>query len=100
MEEALKSLNIGAKVLFRCSIEMCGIVLQKVEAAKSLAGDILTTKSGRIQTEYIGRRKTKVTLHGVPLFISENHLRFFFSRFGEEADVLAVKDKAGMSGEI
>lgn len=58
MEEALKSLNIGDKVLVRCCIEMCGLVVKKVEAAKSLAGDILTTKSVRMQTEYMGRRQT------------------------------------------
>lgn len=82
MEETLKSLNTGAKVYVRCSIAIWGIVLQKAEAAKSLAGDILTTKSVRIQTEYMRRRKTKVPLHRIPLFIPEDHLGFFFSRSG------------------
>lgn len=76
-------------------------MLQTPDAAKSLAGNILTTKSVRFQTEYIGRRKSKVTLHGVPLFISEGHLGVFFSKFGEVADVSMVNGKTGnTTGDI
>lgn len=78
MEEALKSLNITAKVLARRSNAMWDILFPTEEAAKSLAGNILITKSVRLQSEYMGRRKIKATLHGVPLFISEYHLRYFF----------------------
>lgn len=53
MEEALKSLNIGDKVLALQSNARWDILLQTEEAAKSLAGSILTTKSLRLQTEYM-----------------------------------------------
>lgn len=39
----------------------------------------------------MGTRKAKVNLHRVPLFISEDHLGFIFSKFG---DVSSIKSKA------
>lgn len=94
MEKALKSINIGTKILARRSNE---ILLQTEDAEKPLGGNIITTKSVRLQTEYMGRRKTKVILHEVPLFISEAHLGFFYSKFGEVADVSAVKVRTGIA---
>lgn len=44
------------------------------ELAKELAGTILTTKLVGIQTEYMGTLKTKITLPGVPMDISEDPL--------------------------
>lgn len=97
MEEALKSLNIEAKVLARRSNAMWDILLATKDSAKALAGNILTTKSVRLQTEYLGTRKTRVTLHGVPLFIMEDHLGFSFLKFGQINDVSAVKKQCGNS---
>lgn len=51
----------------------------------------------RLQTEYMSITKTKVTFHGVPLYITENHLGFFFAKFGEVAGVSSVKSKAGIA---
>lgn len=62
--EAKKSLNIGSKVLVRRSNVMWDILLQDV--AKSLAGSILTAKSVRLQTEYMGTRKTRIRYTGCP----------------------------------
>lgn len=68
MKEALKNLQISAKILARCSNAMWDIVLVTEDAAKSLADCILTTKTVRLQTEYSGMRKSKVTLHRVYLY--------------------------------
>lgn len=73
MEEALKNLNIGSKILIRRSRTMRDIVLVIENAAKALAGSIMTTKSVRLQTEYLRTRKTKGILHEVPLYISGDH---------------------------
>lgn len=54
MEEALKALNISAKVLARRSNACWDILLAIEEAAKALAGCTLTTKNMRLQTEYMG----------------------------------------------
>lgn len=39
-------------------------------------------------------RKTRVMLHGVPLYISKDNVGFFYSKFGEVADMSTVKRKA------
>lgn len=48
---------------------MWDILLATEDAVKALSGSILTTKFVRLQTDYLGMRKTKVTLHGVQLYI-------------------------------
>lgn len=94
MEEAIKRLNIAVKILVRRSRAMWDILLASDDTAKSLVGNIMTTKSVRLQTEYLGTRKTKVILHGVHLYILLDHLGFFFSKFGKVA-----RDKAGIAAE-
>lgn len=75
MEETLRIFNISAKVLLvRRSNAMWDILLPTEDAAaKSLAWDIFTTKSLRLQT---GCREMKVALNGAPLYITEGHLGF------------------------
>lgn len=82
MEEALKSLNTGAKVLARNNNATWDIQLQTEDAANSLADSILMTKMVRLQTEYMGARKGKVTLHGVLFNIYEDHLGFSSHNLG------------------
>lgn len=43
----------------------------------TLTESILTTKILRLQTEYMDTRKTRITLHGVPMYNPENHLEDF-----------------------
>lgn len=80
---------------------MWGILLATEDAALALAlalalaGSILTAKLVKLQAEYLGTRKTKMTLHGVPLYISDNYLGFFFAKFGEVSSVSSIKSKAG-----
>lgn len=70
------------------------------DVVKSLAGNILTAKPDRLQTEYRkATRKTKFTLYGVLLYITKDHLRFFFAKIKEVSDVLSIKSKAGISTE-
>lgn len=59
MEEGMKALNIAAKVLAWRSNAMWSILLAIGEAAKALAGNVLTTKSLRLLSVYIGTRKTR-----------------------------------------
>lgn len=51
---------------------MWDIILTSEEEAKALAGSILTIKLVRIHTEYIGTRRTKITLYGMPMDVEEN----------------------------
>lgn len=90
-------LSILAKVLARRNNAMWDILLQIEDVAKALDGSILTTKPVRLETECMDTRKTKVTLHKVPLCISEDHLGLFFAKSGAVADLSAVKSKAGFA---
>lgn len=50
---------------------------ETVEEAKMLAGSTLTTKSVSLQTEYMATRRTKITVHGVPVDISGGRMGAF-----------------------
>lgn len=94
MEEALKSFQIVPKVLAKRSNVIWDILLVNVEEAKRLARSVLTTKTVRLQTEYMGTRCTKITLHGFSMDITEERLGAFFSQFGQ---VAAVAGETGIA---
>lgn len=62
-----------------------------------MAGSILTNKNQRLQTEYMGSHKTKITVHGVPVDISEDRMGAFFSKFGKVEEVKALLGKPGIA---
>lgn len=62
MEETLKSLNI----MTRRTNDMWDVLLAS-EEAKTLTRNIFTTKSVRMKDKYMGIRRTKITLHGMPM---------------------------------
>lgn len=102
MEEALTCLNIITKMLARRSNPMWDILLTSEEEAKTLAGCILTTKSVRTQTEYMGAERTKITLHGMPMDIEEEDLvGAFFTEYGQVEEITVVRSKTGIAtGDI
>lgn len=96
MEEALKSLNITAKILARRTRALWDLLMASEEEARKLAGTVLTSKILWLQTEYMGTRRTNVTVHGVPIDISEDHLGAFFAQYGKIEKVATVMSKAGI----
>lgn len=56
---------------------------------QSCLQEILTTKSLRLQTEYMGR----VTLPGDPIHITEEHLSDFFTSYGRAGNVTHLLSK-------
>lgn len=63
--------------------------------AKQL-GSILTTKNLRLQTEYMGTRRIKITVLRVPVDISEDR-RGAFSKFSKVEEVMALLGKPGIA---
>lgn len=61
----LKSLQITPIVLTKRSKSMWDSLLANEDEAKTLAGSILKTKSMRLQTEYMGTWRSRVSLNGV-----------------------------------
>lgn len=96
MEEALKVLNIHPKILARRSNALWDLLLASEEQAKTLAGSVLFTKSIRLQTEYMGTCRTRVTIHGVPVDITTNRMGSFFTKYGEVNEVKALSSKSGI----
>lgn len=64
--------------------------------AKELAGNILTTKSIQLQTEYMGTRRMIITVYGVPLDITVDHVKAFFANFGQVRDIIHILSKVGV----
>lgn len=94
MEEALKALNIGAKVFALISNAIWNILLVTEKAAKPLPGGC--SRHQDIQTaEYMGTRKTWITLYWVPMYITEEYLGAFFSDYGPMEGVFPIRSKAG-----
>lgn len=93
MEEALKCLKIVPKILCKRSNAMWDILLASEEETKQLSGSILRTKTLRLQTEYMGTRRTRVTLHGVSMDIKEDHVGDFFALYGQVEEVARILSK-------
>lgn len=78
MEEAINALNIGAKLLARRSNVMMDILLATEKVARNIRLRCSHYQDIHLQTEYIGTRETRITLHEVPMYINEDHLTAFF----------------------
>lgn len=70
---------------------MWDIVLANVEDAKKLAGSVLTTKTVRLQTDYMVSM-----LHGVHMDVTRGELDGFLLPFGQVAEVAVVAGKNGI----
>lgn len=78
MEESLKALNITPCILARRSRALWDLLMKSEQEVKDLGGSVLTSKTLRLQIEYMGTRRTNVTVHGVPIDITEDRLGAFF----------------------
>lgn len=65
MNEALNCLQVFSKILTRGSSVMWDIQLVNEEEVKKLTVNVQITMSVRLQTEYMGTGRIKVTLHGI-----------------------------------
>lgn len=70
------------------------ILLASEEEIKELARSLLISKSVRIQTEYMGTLRTRMTVYAVPVDITENRLGAYFSNFGLVEAVSPIMSKA------
>lgn len=74
----------------RRSRALCDLLMKSKQEAKDLAGSVLTSKTLRLQTVYMGTRRTNVTVHGVPIDISEDRLGAFFALYGKVEKVTGI----------
>lgn len=75
-------LTTDVKILAKSTNAMWDILLATEEEAKPLPGNVLIAKARQLHTEYMGMRRTRITIHGVPLGISEDHWELYLPYTG------------------
>lgn len=54
------------------------------------------TNALRLQTEYMGTRRSGFTIHGVPMDINEDRLGGFFAFYVQVEEVVRILNKSGV----
>ena len=93
-EDQLKAAGIPAKHYCRRSFATWDVLLPSEELVTKLAGENITSKYFRIQPEYLGRRRIKITVCNVPIQLNEEVLAAYLSNYGE-IDVTKAKSNNG-----
>ena len=73
----MKSLNIPSKMFTWKGFATWDVLMDTAEEAEKLWKGDLHTKFLHLQPDYLGKRKTVVTVHNVPLDIFPDHLGAF-----------------------
>ena len=81
-EELLRAADIPAKYYCRRSFATWDVLLPSEEQAAKLAGGNITSKYFRLQPEYMGRRRIKITVCNVPIALNEEVLAAYLIKYG------------------
>ena len=94
-EDLLKSANIPGKYFCRRSFATRDVLLPSEEVAKKLAGGNITTRFFRLQPEYRGKRRIKVTVCNVSMQLSGDVLAAYLNIYGGVEQVSQVRSTRG-----
>ena len=94
-EDLLKSANIPGKYFCRRSFATWDVLLPSEEVAKKLAGGNITTRFFRLQPEYRGKRRIKVTVCNVSMQLSGDVLAAYLSIYGGVEQVSQITSTRG-----
>ena len=94
-EDLLKTANIPGKYFCRRSFATWDVLLPSEEVAKSLAGGNITTRFFRLQPEYQGKRRIRVTVCNVSMQLSGDVLAAYLSIYGGVEQVTQVTSTRG-----
>ena len=94
-EELLMVAGIPAKYYCRRSFATWDVLLPSEELVSKLAGDNVTSKYFRLQPEYLGRRRIKITVCNVPIQLNEEVLAAFLSTYWDIEEVTKAKSPNG-----
>ena len=90
-EELLKTASIPAKYYCRRSFATWDVLLPSEELATKLVGENVTSKYFRLQPEYLGRRRIKITVGNVLIQLNEEVQAAFLSTYGDIEEVTKAK---------
>ena len=96
MEQQVRSCGVPALSVTRRGYGLWDVLMAtEEEAAKVWAGDH-TTQLYRLQPEYMGKRRTTITIHNVPHEATEREIGAFFSFYGDVEEVCQHVGKTGL----
>ena len=91
----LRAAGIQAKYFCRRSFATWDVLLPSEELAVKLASNTITSKHFRLQPEYMGRRRIKVTVCNVPIQLSADVIAAYLTEYGDVEDVIKPKSTSG-----
>ena len=94
-EELLRAADIPAKYYCRRSFATWDVLLPSEEQAAKLAGGNITSKYFRLQPEYMGRRRIKITVCNVPIALNEEVLAAYLIKYGNIEGIDKAKSTNG-----
>ena len=94
-EDLLKSANIPGKYFCRRSLATWDVLPPSEEVAKKLAVGNIATRFSRLQPEYRGKRRIKVTVCNVSMQLSGDFLAAYLSIYGGVEQVTQVISNIG-----
>ena len=96
-EELLKTAGIPCRYFCRRSFARWDVPLPSVDLVKKLAEDTIATKFFRLQPEYKGHMRIRVTVSNVPIELNGDVLAIYLSDYGDVEEVLPARLAAGMT---
>ena len=94
-EELLRAADIPAKYYCQRSFATWDVLLPSEEQAAKLAGGNITSKYFRLQPEYMGRRRIKITVCNVPIALNEEALAAYLIKYGNIEAINKAKSTNG-----
>ena len=94
-EDLLKAAGIPAKYYCRRSFATWDVLLPSEDLAAKLAGDSITSKYFRLQPEYMGKQRIKITICNVPIQLNEEVLAAFLTIYGDIENIEKAKSMNG-----
>ena len=81
LEAALVSKGFRGIAFHRLSFTMWKVLFDTEATAKAVAADNILTKELKLLPEYMGKKKTRITVHNVPFEIPSEQIGAFFSMY-------------------
>ena len=95
-KELLRAAGVPCKYFCKRSFTMWDILRPTPELAAKLAGGTLITRNYRLQPEYMGTHRIRVTVCNVPTDLSGDMLTVFLSSYGKVEDVSPIITSSGL----
>ena len=96
-EDLLRKAGVPCQYFCRRSFATWDVLLPSVEQAEKVASSNFMTKFFRLQLEYLGTRRIRVTICNVLAFITGESLAAFLSAFGHMEEINLLRSAAGTS---